>query len=85
MTVLLIDAEMERVDKGSSSVVDRLSEVLLIADWRMMKAYALIKHSTISTEGVAEQVGFSTARTLSKAFQRKFGCTPSVLRNKGNF
>jgi len=51
-----------------------------IANWRMMKAHHLAKHSGLSFEEVAELAGFSSARSLSKAFQRKYGYTPSQLR-----
>ncbi len=51
-----------------------------IANCRMMKAHQLTKHSALALEDIAEQVGFSSARSLSKAFVRKYGFTPSQLR-----
>jgi transcriptional regulator GlxA family with amidase domain len=58
-----------------------LAPMAYILNWRMMKAYSLIKYSNANLEQVAEQVGFASARTLSKAFQRQYSCTPSELRN----
>lgn len=53
-----------------------------ISDWRMMKAHHLLKYSSGSIEQIAETVGFSTARTLNKAFLRHYSYTPSKLRRK---
>jgi AraC-like DNA-binding protein len=51
-----------------------------ITNWRMMKAHHLAKYSTRTFDEIAEQVGFSSARSLSKAFQRRYGYTPARLR-----
>ncbi len=51
-----------------------------ISNWRMMKAHHMAKYSTLPFEEIAEQVGFSSARALSKAFLRKYNYTPSQLR-----
>ena len=50
-------------------------------NWRMMKAHYLLKNSSHSLDQIAELVGFSTARTLNKAFQRYYGFTPNELRH----
>ena len=57
-----------------------LAPMAYILNWRMMKAYNLIKYSSANLEHIAEQVGFASARTLSKAFQRHYAVTPSELR-----
>ncbi len=51
-----------------------------ISNWRLMKAHHLARYSTLPFEEIAEQVGFSSARSLSKAFQRRYGYTPARLR-----
>jgi AraC-like DNA-binding protein len=51
-----------------------------IANWRIIKAYNLVKYSSTPFEQIAETVGFGSARTLSKSFQRHYDCTPSELR-----
>ncbi len=53
-----------------------------ISNWRMMKAHHLAKYSTQSFDEIADQVGFSSARALSRAFLRRYGYTPSQLRKK---
>jgi transcriptional regulator GlxA family with amidase domain len=50
----------------------------------MMKAHHLAKYSSLSFEEIADQVGFSSARALSRAFLRKYGYTPSGLRRNGS-
>lgn len=154
MTVLLIDAEMEKEKSSQTSIIDRLTEVLFmqllnkylsenneitgffaalhdkrihralelihrnpqhpwtldllvaqvnmsratlirqfkhtvgvspmtyLLNWRMTKAYHLLKQSNNTVEQIAEEIGFSTARTLTKAFQRHYAMTPSELRRK---
>ena len=59
-----------------------ISPMTYVTNWRMIKAYHLLKYSSQSLDEVAERVGFSTARTLSKAFHRHFGYRPSDLRRK---
>jgi transcriptional regulator GlxA family with amidase domain len=53
-----------------------------IHNWRIMKAYSLVKYSNATLQRIAETVGFASARTLTKAFQRHYGCTPNALRRK---
>jgi AraC-like DNA-binding protein len=58
-----------------------LAPMAYILNWRMMKAYNLIKYSNANLDHIAEHVGFASARTLSKAFQRQYSVTPSELRS----
>ena len=53
-----------------------------IANWRIMKAYNLIKYTSRPLEQVAELVGFGSARTLNKSFQRHYHYTPNELRRR---
>jgi AraC-like DNA-binding protein len=55
-----------------------------ISQWRMMKAYNLLKYSNRSAEYIAESVGFTSSRTLNKAFQKQFGFTPKEMRRNLN-
>ena len=59
-----------------------ITPITYIKNWRMMKAYYLIKNSSKTLEQIAEQIGFSTARTLNKAFLKHYDFTPSELRKK---
>ena len=53
-----------------------------IANWRLMKAYKLIKYSSRTLDHIALSVGFGSARSMSKSFQRHYGCTPNQLRRR---
>ncbi len=55
--------------------------MVYIQNWRMMKSYSLIRHSNSSLDTIAESVGFSSARTLTRAFQRHYGFSPKEARN----
>ncbi len=57
-----------------------IAPMAYITNWRMIKAHNLIKYSSATLEQIAEGVGFASARTLNKAFQRHYGCTPNELR-----
>ena len=76
----------ERIGMSRATLVRHFQDAIgvapmtYIANWRMMKAYSLIKYSSATLEQIAETVGFGSARTLSKAFQRHYGCTPNDLR-----
>ena len=76
----------ERVGMSRATLVRRFQEVIgttpmaYITDWRIMKAHSLIKHSATPFEQIADATGFASARTLSRAFQRRYGCTPNELR-----
>ena len=48
--------------------------------WRLLKAHQLARYSADSVDRIAGQVGFSSAQTLTRAFKRFFGITPSSLR-----
>jgi AraC-like DNA-binding protein len=76
----------ERVGMSRATLVRRFQDVVgvapmaYIADWRIMKAHNLVKYSATTFEQIADATGFASARTLSRAFQRHFGCTPNELR-----
>jgi transcriptional regulator GlxA family with amidase domain len=58
-----------------------VSPMTYLLNWRMTKAYHLLKQSNSTVEQIADEVG-STARTLAKASQRHYSMTPSELRRK---
>lgn len=76
----------ERVGMSKATLVRRFQEVVgvapmkYISDWRIMKAYNLIKYSSTSLENIASSLGFSSGKTLTRAFNRHYGYTPSKLR-----
>ena len=76
----------ERVGMSRATLVRQFQDVIgvapmaYIADWRIMKAHNLAKYSATPFDQIADATGFASARTLSRAFQRHYGCTPSELR-----
>lgn len=76
----------ERVGMSRATLVRRFQEAVGVApmayimDWRIMKAHKLIKCSATPLEQIAYATGFASARTLNRAFQRHYGCTPNELR-----
>lgn len=59
-----------------------MAPMAYIKNWRMMKAYNAIKHTSVPLEQIATDTGFSSARTLTRAFVRQYGVTPSGLRRE---
>jgi len=57
-----------------------VAPITYLFNWRMTKAYHLLKHTNNTVTMVADEVGFSTAKTFAKAFKRQYGSTPSELR-----
>lgn len=45
-----------------------------------MEASELIRSTNLPLEQIASQTGFASAATLTKAFKRQFGRTPSEIR-----
>lgn len=76
----------ERVGMSRATLVRHFQDTMGIApmvyvrNWRILKAYNLIKDSRITLDNIAESVGFMSANALSKAFQRCYNCTPGELR-----
>ena len=78
----------QAVGMSRATVARRFSKVVglpvltYLGEWRMLKAHHLLKYSNLTVEAIAEKVGFAGARSLSKAFQRKYNATPVELRKR---
>lgn len=76
----------ERSGMSKATLVRRFQEIVgvapmsYISDWRIMKAYNLVKYTSTPLEQIADSLGFASARTLTRSFRRHYNCTPSVLR-----
>jgi AraC-like DNA-binding protein len=76
----------DRVGMSRATLVRHFQDAVGVApmkyiiNWRLMKAYNLVKYTSTSLEQVAEAVGFASSRTLGRAFHRHYDCTPSELR-----
>lgn len=76
----------ERVGMSRATLVRHFQNTVGVApmayikSWRIMKAYNAIKNSSAPLEQIAESMGYASARTLARAFERQYGCTPSEMR-----
>jgi AraC-like DNA-binding protein len=76
----------EEVGMSRATLVRHFQDIVGVApmayimDWRLMKAHELVKHTMQSLERIAQATGFSSARTLSRAFKRHYGLTPHEMR-----
>lgn len=76
----------ERIGMSRATLVRHFQQAIgmapmkYILNWRVTKAFNLVKYTSMSLEQVADAVGFATARTMSRAFQRHYEFTPSELR-----
>ena len=76
----------ERIGMSRATLVRHFQDAVGVApmkyimNWRILKAYSLIKYTSTPMEQIADSVGFASARTLGRAFQRHYDCTPSELR-----
>ncbi len=84
-----IDELAHQVALSRATLVRRFRESVGMAPieylnrWRLLKAHQLARYSADSIEQIAGRVGFSSAQTLTRAFKRAFGYTPSGLRHSG--
>lgn len=58
-----------------------VSPMAYVSNWRLTRAYNLVKHSSDTLEQIADSVGFASGRSLSRAFQRQYNITPNELRH----
>jgi len=83
-----IDDLAKRVALSRATLVRRFREsvgvppIEYLTRWRLLKAHQLARYSADSIDQIASRVGFSSAQTLTRAFKRFFGITPSSLRRR---
>jgi len=53
-----------------------------LIDFRLEKAAELIQETGMAVRAVAAVVGYTDPLTFSKAFKQKYGCSPSLFREK---
>jgi AraC-like DNA-binding protein len=59
-----------------------VSPMAYLNNWRVMRAYSLVKYSSTPLDKVAEATGFASSKTLTKAFKRCYGISPAILRKE---
>ena len=71
---------------SKSSFVDRFGQVMghqpgtYLRHWRLDRAAEALQHSTATIDAVAATVGYSSQEAFSRAFQARFGASPSAWR-----
>ena len=70
-----------------SNFADRFKQVMgqqpgaYLRSWRLDQAAEALLHSSIPIEAIANRVGYASKEAFSRAFQAKFGQTPSTWRS----
>ena len=54
-----------------------------LADWRLQKALTLLEKTHLSVQQIAQQTGYHSASSFTRAFSGKFGMAPRELRQAG--
>ncbi len=76
----------ECVGMSSSTLVRQFRKTLditpmnYLAQWRMIRAWSLVGDLRVGMEQVAQELGFTSARSFARAFQRHYDQTPSEVR-----
>lgn len=74
------------VGMSSSTLVRQFRKTLdvtpmnYLAQWRMIRAWSLVGDLRLGMEQVAQELGFTSARSFARAFQRHYGQSPSEVR-----
>jgi transcriptional regulator GlxA family with amidase domain len=58
------------------------SPAAFVEGLRLGEARRLLSSETVSVEGVADSVGFGSADSFRRAFERRFGITPTGYRGR---
>lgn len=85
-----LDILGERVGMSRTTLIRHFQDALgeapmtYLTNWRLMKALRLVQDTAFPLELIADRVGFASARTLSRAFQRQYRQTPNQIRKARN-
>ncbi|OON42071.1 hypothetical protein BTJ39_02645 [Izhakiella australiensis] len=60
------------------------SPMAYVTDWRMRQAAQSLQQSASSTATIAQQTGYGSEVTFSKAFSKWAGCSPARYRKSGD-
>jgi len=72
---------------SKSSFVDRFRQVMghqpgtYLRHWRLDRAAEALQHSTATIDAIASSVGYASQEAFSRAFQGRFGASPSAWRS----
>lgn len=83
-----VEGLASKVAMSRSRFANRFSELLgigpmaYLADWRLQKSLALLENSQMSVQQVANQSGYLSSSSFTRAFSGKFGASPRDYRNQ---
>ncbi len=63
--------------------INGLSVEEYVLSYRLNKAYEMVWKTNTAFKKIAQQMGFANQSAFGKAFRKKYGYSPSVLRNEG--
>ena len=63
-------------------MIYEVGPMVIVTRIRLEHGAGLLLHSDMGIKSVAEQVGFSCARTFSQAFLQKYGMRPGAFRRE---
>jgi AraC-like DNA-binding protein len=83
----------EKVGMSRATLVRHFQEavgmapITYINNWRIMKAHNALKYTSVSLEQLASSLGFTSGRTLTRAFERHYGkrlwFSQLIIKQKG--
>jgi AraC family transcriptional regulator, activator of mtrCDE len=83
-----LDSLSRRAAMGRSAFAERFHRVVgatpmrYLTDWRVQRAKRLLAESKLGLDGIAAQVGYDSAASLSRVFQKHTGVSPGVYRRQ---
>lgn len=81
-----LDSLSRHAAMGRSAFAERFHRVVgatpmrYLTDWRMQRAKRLLAESSLGLDAVAAQVGYDSAASLSRVFQKVTGVSPGMYR-----
>jgi len=81
-----VESLASEVAMSRSRFANRFSELMgvgpmsYLSDWRLQKALSLIDDSLLSIKQIAEQTGYQSQSSFTRAFSARFGSSPTEYR-----
>ena len=85
-----LDRLARRAAMGRTTFAERFRDVVgqtphqYLTHWRVQIARRLLVESRLSLDRIAQQVGYDSAPSLSRAFKKEMGSSPGTYRKRAN-